>query len=184
MPEHFWCWHDDVIKWKHFPRYWPFMRGTTGHRWIPLTKASDAELWFFSVICTWTNDSANNRDTDDLKRHCAHYDVTVMETLVTITSIIMLQAYMLTTYGTPSQTGDAYLRHTSGLSLVQIMACSFKDSAICVQTNWKCHLQNFGGHWVKSSSAVSPTFWMWERWSGLVLPSVNSLRPSDAYMRR
>ena len=20
--------HDDVIKWKHFPRYWPFMRGT------------------------------------------------------------------------------------------------------------------------------------------------------------
>ena len=20
--------HDDVIKWKHFPRYWPFVRGT------------------------------------------------------------------------------------------------------------------------------------------------------------
>ena len=30
--------HDDVIKWKHFPCYWPFERG------IPLTKASDAEL--------------------------------------------------------------------------------------------------------------------------------------------
>ena len=30
------CWiHDDVIKWKHFPRYWPFARG------IPLTKARD-----------------------------------------------------------------------------------------------------------------------------------------------
>ena len=26
--------HDDVIKWKHFPRYWPFVRG-------------DAELWCF-----------------------------------------------------------------------------------------------------------------------------------------
>ena len=37
--------HDDVIKWKHFPRYWPFVRGI--HRWIPLTKASDAELWCF-----------------------------------------------------------------------------------------------------------------------------------------
>ena len=23
--------HDDVIKWKHFPRYWPFVRGI--HRW-------------------------------------------------------------------------------------------------------------------------------------------------------
>ena len=31
--------HDDVIKWKHFPRYWPFVR------WIPHTKASDVELW-------------------------------------------------------------------------------------------------------------------------------------------
>ena len=29
---------------KHFPRYWPF---GTGHRWIPLTKASDAHLWYF-----------------------------------------------------------------------------------------------------------------------------------------
>ena len=25
-------WHDDVIKWKHFPRYWPFVRGI--HRWL------------------------------------------------------------------------------------------------------------------------------------------------------
>ena len=39
--------HDDAIKWKHFPRYWPFMRELTGHRWIPLTKASDAELLRF-----------------------------------------------------------------------------------------------------------------------------------------
>ena len=37
--------HDDVIKWKHFPRYYPFSRGI--HRWIPLTKASDAALWCF-----------------------------------------------------------------------------------------------------------------------------------------
>ena len=37
--------HDDVIKVKHFPRYWPFVRGI--HRWIPLTKASDAELLYF-----------------------------------------------------------------------------------------------------------------------------------------
>ena len=39
--------HDDVIKWKHFPRYWPFVREFTGRRWIPRTKASDAELWCF-----------------------------------------------------------------------------------------------------------------------------------------
>ena len=28
---HFHHTHDDVIKWKHFPRYWPFVRGI--HRW-------------------------------------------------------------------------------------------------------------------------------------------------------
>ena len=39
------CYHNDVIKWKHFPRYWPFIRGIHRSRWIPHTKASDAELW-------------------------------------------------------------------------------------------------------------------------------------------
>ena len=39
--------HDDVIKWKHFPRNWPFVRGIHRSRWITHTKASDAELWCF-----------------------------------------------------------------------------------------------------------------------------------------
>ena len=30
--------HDDVIKWKHFLRYWPFVRGIHRPRWIPHTK--------------------------------------------------------------------------------------------------------------------------------------------------
>ena len=38
---------DDVIKCKHFSLYWRFVRGIHPHRWIPLTKACDAELWFF-----------------------------------------------------------------------------------------------------------------------------------------
>ena len=32
----------------------------------------------FSLIYPWTNGWANNRDADDLRRHRAHYDVTVM----------------------------------------------------------------------------------------------------------
>ena len=42
-----WWWHDDVIKWKHFLRHWPLCGEFTGDRWIPHTKASDAELWCF-----------------------------------------------------------------------------------------------------------------------------------------
>ena len=38
--------HDDVIKWKHFPRYWPFVE-FTGPRWISRSQASDVELWCF-----------------------------------------------------------------------------------------------------------------------------------------
>ena len=39
--------HDDVIKWKHFPRNWPYVRGIHRSRWIPHTKAIDAEFWCF-----------------------------------------------------------------------------------------------------------------------------------------
>ena len=39
--------HDDVIKWKHFSRYWPFVRGIHRSPVNPLTKANDAELGCF-----------------------------------------------------------------------------------------------------------------------------------------
>ena len=35
---HIICSHDEVIKWKHFPRYWPFVRGI--HR-SPVTQIFD-----------------------------------------------------------------------------------------------------------------------------------------------
>ena len=53
----------------------PLWGESTGHWWIPLTKACDAEIWY-SLI--WTNGWANNRDAGDLRRHSAYYDVTVM----------------------------------------------------------------------------------------------------------
>ena len=72
--------HDDVIKWKHFPRYWPFVLGIHRSRWIPRTKASDGELLMFSLICARINDSVNNREAGDLRPHCGHYDVNGMFT--------------------------------------------------------------------------------------------------------
>ena len=72
-------WHDDVIKWKHFPRYWPFVRGI--HR-SPVNSPHKGQ-WrgalVFSLIYTWTNGWVNNRDAGDLRRHWAHYDVTLMK---------------------------------------------------------------------------------------------------------
>ena len=72
-------WHDDVFKWKHFPRYWPLVRGN--HR-SPV-NSPHKDQWrgalMFSLICAWTNTSAKNRDASDLRRHRAHYDVTVIK---------------------------------------------------------------------------------------------------------
>ena len=39
--------HYDGIKLNHFPRYWPFVRGTTGHRWIPKGQWGGALMFSF-----------------------------------------------------------------------------------------------------------------------------------------
>ena len=70
--------HDDLIKCQHIPRYWPLVRGIDRSRWIPHTKASDAELWFFSLLCVQINYWVNNREAGDLIRRRGHYDVNVM----------------------------------------------------------------------------------------------------------
>ena len=70
--------HDDVIKWKHFPRNWPFVRGI--HR-SPVNSPHKGQ-WrgalMFSLICVWINVWVNNRAAGDLRRYRAHYDVIVM----------------------------------------------------------------------------------------------------------
>ena len=66
--------HDDVMKWKHFPCYWLFVR------WYRSALHSPHKgQWFgalmFSLIFAWT---VNSRDAGGLRRHRAHYDITVM----------------------------------------------------------------------------------------------------------
>ena len=41
------CDNDDVINWKHFPRYWTFVRRIHLSPVNSPTKASDAEIWCF-----------------------------------------------------------------------------------------------------------------------------------------
>ena len=79
--------HDDVIKWKHFPRYWPFVRGI--HRW-PVNcphKGQWRGAFMFSLICSWINGWVNNCEAGDLNYHRAHYDVTVMCTNFSISVV-------------------------------------------------------------------------------------------------
>ena len=70
--------HDDVITWKLFPRYWPFVRGI--HR-SPVNSPHKGH-WrgalMFSLLCAWINGWVYNVEAGKLRRHCAHYDVIVM----------------------------------------------------------------------------------------------------------
>ena len=73
----------------------------TGGRWLPLTKASDANIWYF--LCSAPQQTVNNRDAGDLRRHRAHYDVIVM-------NMIMLYCHftywhMITKHVHPSKPG-------------------------------------------------------------------------------
>ena len=60
--------HDGAIKWKHFPLYWPFVRGI---HWSPVNSPHKGQ-WrgalMFSLTCAWTNGSANNRLSKQSRR--------------------------------------------------------------------------------------------------------------------
>ena len=75
--------HDDVIKWKHFPRYWPFLRGIPRSPVNCPHKGQRRGALMFSLICAWINGWVKNREAGDLRRHRAHYDVTVMSVIFT-----------------------------------------------------------------------------------------------------
>ena len=70
--------HDDVIKWKHTPLHWPFVRGI--HRWPVNSPHKGQWRWalIFSLICACINGWRKNGVAGDLMRHRAHYDVIAM----------------------------------------------------------------------------------------------------------
>ena len=72
--------HDEVIKWKHFPRYWPFVRGIDRS---PVNSPHKGQwrgaLMMFSLICVWINGWVNNREAGNLRRYRGHYDLNVMD---------------------------------------------------------------------------------------------------------
>ena len=71
--------HDEVIKWKHFPRNWPFVRGSP----VPV-NSPHKDQWRI-------NDWVNNGEAGDLRRHRGHYDVNVMysDSVPTLASAVL-----------------------------------------------------------------------------------------------
>ena len=82
--------HDDVIKWKHFPRNWPFVRGI--HR-SPVNSPHKGQwrgVLMFTLICAPIYGWVNALEAGDLRRYRPHYDVIVMLSTKGINSRIAL----------------------------------------------------------------------------------------------
>ena len=69
--------HDDVIKWKPFPRYWPFVRGFYRS---PVNSPHKGQwrgaFGVFFDLCL--NKRFSKQTRGDLRRHSAHCDVIAM----------------------------------------------------------------------------------------------------------
>ena len=78
----------DVIKLKHFPHYRTFVWEIHPSQLNPKGQWRGALM--FPLICAWINGSANNREAGDLRRHRAHYDVTVIYTRFSLRRVLWL----------------------------------------------------------------------------------------------
>ena len=91
--------HDAAIKWKHFPRYWPFVREV--HR-SPVSfphKGQWRGALMFSLTCAEINSWVNNRKSGDLRHHRDYYDVTAMSlhnTSISLSLWILGHGYVIT----------------------------------------------------------------------------------------
>ena len=113
----------------------------TGHQWKPRTGASDAELWCFLWSEPWINGLVNHDETGDLRRHCAHYDATVMF-LGFFTHVCIIQPWCVDS-PLPSTT---YIHCWYGSSLVQMMACCLFGIRPSTEPVMTSHQSDFEKH--------------------------------------
>ena len=131
--------HDDIIKWKHIPRYWPFMRGI--HR-SPVNsphKGQWRRALMFSLICAWTNGWPNNRDAGDLRRrwfelpscslwyHCNGDIMSITESTGTGEAHLFKDGFKAETQSV----------HKRRLKYIQIQSWGWKMWSICHKSPWQ-----------------------------------------------
>ena len=148
--------HDDVIKWKHFLRYWPFLRGIHRSSVNSPHKGQWHGALMLTLICAWINVWVNNREAGDLRRHRTRLYVTVMVMTspflmwgikggieiisgyrILAFSLVVLQYLSLTV--STSRPGDAYMRQWYGFrqwpvafsTLLMLLHCHLKPPKKC-----------------------------------------------------
>ena len=101
---------------------------------VPLTKASDAELWCFFFICAWINRWVSNREAGNLRPHRTHYDVNVMSIIEeaifwTTKTNIFLTHLTLVPYICFSESGQHWFRRWASYQIRKIAGCACAGNA-------------------------------------------------------
>ena len=130
--------HDDVIRWKHFPHYWPFVRGI--HR-SPVNSPHKGQ-WrgglMFSLICAWINGWINNRKAGNLRRRRAHYEIIIMNAsqIIHFTCIYICQINNFTnispSFSTQGEMRSLMISFYLSLKIFDF----FVKLLICMLRNW------------------------------------------------
>ena len=130
VPENSWA-HDDIIKWKLFPRYWPFVRGIQRSLGNSPHKGQWCGALMSSLICARIYGWANNGDVGDSRRHLAHYDIIVMPQphfssstcyMILVASLMGHMALLLTT-GRMQQYFNVFTDSTKHFSCFFVVFC-------------------------------------------------------------
>ena len=83
--------HHDVIKWKHFPRYWPFVRGI---HWSPVNSPHKGQWRWALMFYMHLNKPLGKQSCGgDLRRHRARYNDMVMWCELGVCSIEWIQNF-------------------------------------------------------------------------------------------
>ena len=122
--------HDDVIKWKHFRRNWPFVRGIHRSQVNSPHKGQWCGAFKFSLVCAWINGEVNHRKAGDLRCRHAHYGIDVMP------------------YGSPSSSITTKLTNST---LCFVRKC--RDSFYGTKSKIKSNKKHF--HYVKRTEQLS-----------------------------
>ena len=169
--------HDDLIKWNHFPRYWPFVRGIHRSPVNSLHRGQWRGDLMFPLICALNkriNGWVNNREAGDSRRHRTHYDAIVMlsklhlrEVLITIPCCEFPRSQDITKI-------SVYSLHRNPLSRMFTNLIFWYTGAIviCYTTNWNCYMLLTNMHYLYliddralyyySEMALSQAFGQWE----------------------
>ena len=74
-----WFTYTMITSWKHFGRYWSFVRRISRSQVKSPQKGQWRGALVGFLICAWINGWVNNREAGDLRRHRAPYEVIVMQ---------------------------------------------------------------------------------------------------------